>query len=270
VVDSWFKKAFGAHYPLLYAHRDIAEAKRCLELLPHLAPLGQGTCGQVLDLGCGDGRHLELLVETGHRVVGLDLSAELLALARSRLNSTGEFDLVRGDMRRLPFSGAAFSAVLSLFTAFGYFGSPEANQEPVGEVARVLVPGGHWFLDYFDGDKVRAELGGKGSSLRERDLGPLVVREERELVEAESLVAKRVHLEPRPGFLAEAGKFGIPAAGLRYTERVAVFTLKELDTMADKAGMSRVAAAGGYNGELLGEGNRWVLVFRKNTKDTIL
>lgn len=270
MTDSWFKQAFGAHYPLLYAHRDMAEAKRCLDLLPRLAPLGPTSGGQLLDLGCGDGRHLELLLESGHRVVGLDLSAELLAVARSRLNRAGGFGLVRGDMRRLPFSGEAFSVVLSLFTAFGYFGSDEGNREPVGEVARVLAPGGHWFLDYFDGDKVRNELGGKGPDLRERELGPLVVREERVFDESSSEVAKRVHLEPRAGFLDEAEEFGIPAAGLRYTERVAVFTLEELDTMAQQAGLVRVAAAGGYDGERLGSGNRWILVFRKNTKDTIL
>lgn len=270
MADSWFKQAFGAHYPLLYAHRDLAEAKRCLDLLPGLAPLGQNSGGQVLDLGCGDGRHLELLMKSGQRVVGLDLSAELLAAARTRLKRTGEFDLVRGDMRILPFIGEAFSTVLSLFTAFGYFGSFEANCEPAAEVARVLVPGGHWFLDYFDGDKVRDELRGKGSDLRERDLGPLVVCEEREFDESRSQVSKRVHLEPRPGYLDEAGELGIPATGLSYTERVAVFTLEELDTMAGQAGLSRVAAAGGYDGEPLGEGNRWILVFRKIPKDTIL
>jgi ubiquinone/menaquinone biosynthesis C-methylase UbiE len=144
VGDGWFKQAFGAHYPLLYGHRDTAEAKRCLELLPRLAPL------------------VSLLVQSGHAVVGLDLSAELLAIARARRNGKGSSGLVRGDMRQLPFADAAFSSVLSLFTAFGYFGSPAANREPVREVARVLVPGGHWYLDYFDEKSLKSVNGKLG------------------------------------------------------------------------------------------------------------
>lgn len=268
--DGWFRQAFGAHYPLLYQHRDTAEAKRCLALLPRLAPLVPASGGQVLDLGCGDGRHLELLLESGQAAVGLDLSAPLLSLARSRIQRETPPGLVRGDMRALPFSDAAFPAVLSLFTAFGYFGSPAANRVPVQEVARVLVPGGHWYLDYFDGDKVRAELGGQEPQLRERELGPLVIREEREFVQGESLVEKRVHLAPRSGCQTEAKKYGISAEGLRYTERVAVFTLEDLDTMTGQSGMTRVAAAGGYDGEPLGQGSRWILVFQKNPKDIIL
>ena len=267
MTDNWFAQAFGAHYPLLYQHRDAAEASKCLDLLPRLAPFVVGRDRLVLDLGCGDGRHLELLAELGYAAVGLDLSAELLRGARSRNGDGAPSTLVRGDMRRLPFAEASFSAVLSLFTAFGYFGPPAANQDPVREVARVLTPGGHWFLDYFDGDQVRAELGGGESHTRERELGPLVVREERKFVPDDCLVVKRVRLGVRPGHQVEAAKLGVPAEGLAYTEKVAVFTRRELDDMAAKEGLARVGAAGGYEGQPFGEGSRWIMVFRKNAKD---
>ncbi len=269
VADNWFAQAFGAYYPLLYQHRDTAEASKCLDLLTSLAPLVGSRGRLILDLGCGDGRHLDLLAKLGYAAVGLDLSAELLSGARSRNGEGAPATLVRGDMRCLPFAGASFSAVLSLFTAFGYFGPPAANQGPVREVARVLAPGGHWFLDYFDGDKVRAELAGGESHTRERELGPLVVREERKLVTDDCLVVKRVRLEARPGHLAEAAKLGVSEVGLEYTEKVAVFTLRELDDMAATEGMTRVGAAGGYEGQPLGGGSRWVLVFRKNAKDAL-
>jgi SAM-dependent methyltransferase len=266
VADRWYRRAFGAHYPLLYRHRDEAEAARCLALLPRLAPLRGEPARPILDLGCGDGRHLALLRQVGCAAVGLDLSADLLAFARSR----GPGGLVRGDMRRLPFARRSFASVLSLFTAFGYFSTVTANQMPIHEVARVLVPGGHWFLDYFDGDKVREELAAPGPRTRERELGPLTVREEREFREIDSLVAKKVHLQPKPGCLDAAAGYGIPAEGLEYTEQVMVFTLEELDTMARQAGMTRVGSAGGYGGETLGRGNRWILAYQKATKDSIL
>lgn len=265
--QEWFETAFKSHYPLLYQHRDTAEARKCLDLLPSLAPLPTVQGQLILDLGCGDGRHLELLGKLGHAAVGLDLSMELLHGAQTRLGKERTSPLVRGDMRRLPFREASFSTVLSLFTAFGYFGPPAANQDPVREVARVLVPGGHWFLDYFDCDRVRAELGGGEPRVRDRELGPLKVREKRRFVAEESLVAKQVRLEPRPGHEPEAAKLGVPADGLEYTEKVAIFTLRELDDMASKENLTRVAAAGSYEGVSLGDGNRWILVFRKNTRD---
>jgi SAM-dependent methyltransferase len=269
VTDNWFVPAFGAHYPLLYQHRDAAEAIECLDLLPRLAPLTSATNRPILDLGCGDGRHLDVLRERGHEAIGLDLSADLLRSALTRDHKGGHPVLVRGDMRTLPFADDSFASVLSLFTAFGYFGPPSANRDPIREVSRVLTEGGHWFLDYFDGDHVRRELGSGEPAPRQREIGPLVVDEIRSFESDTAQVCKRVHLRPRPGMQEDAARWGVPGEGLEYTERVAVFTLNELDTMAAREGLTRVAQSGGYEGIPLGEGNRWILVYRKNPKDVI-
>lgn len=267
MADNWFIPAFGAHYPLLYQHRDAAEAERCLQLLPRLAPLTTGPGQRILDLGCGDGRHLDGLVELGYAATGLDLSADLLACAKDREFPSRPLELVRADMRSLPFADGSFASVLSLFTAFGYFGPPAANAAPVREVARVLAPGGNWFLDYFDGDKVRAELGSGESFHRQREVGPLEVGEERSFDASSSQVSKLVVLKPRDGFEEEAARWGVPLTGLEYTEQVAVFTLAELDALAANEGMSRIASAGGYDGQSLGDGNRWILVYQLNARD---
>jgi SAM-dependent methyltransferase len=255
----WFVAAFGAHYPLLYRHRDLAEARQCLELLPRLAPLVSHLGDRplpVLDLGCGDGRHLGLLHESGVPAVGLDLSPQLLSGAGPGL------DLVRGDMRRLPFVADCFGAVLSLFTAFGYFGTPAGNAAPVKEIARVLQAGGHWFLDYFDGDRVRDELG-TADHVRERELDCLLVRETRRYQAERCQVIKDVVLRARPGFEREAAAAGVGDRGLTYREQVAVFTLAELDGMTGEQGLRRVAGVGDYEGAALGDGPRWLLVYRK-------
>jgi len=250
----------------LYRHRDETEARLCLALLPRLAPL-DAVVGPILDLGCGDGRHLQWLAATGLPVVGLDLSSHLLARAAERL-STGRVPLLRGDMQSLPLVGNSFGTVLSLFTAFGYFGAPAQNSRPVAEVARVLRPGGHWFLDYFDGQKVLAELGDGQPRRRERELDCLFIRETRRYQSQTRQVVKDVLLTALAGREAEAAKWGIGPQGLAYTEQVAVFTIAELDEMAQAQGMVRVAAAGDYNGAPLGEGSRWILVYRKEQTQT--
>jgi len=263
----WYAAAFGAHYPLLYQHRDQAEARRCLELLPRLAPLTGAAAGPILDLGCGDGRHLRWLAAAGHEVVGLDLSPHLLAAALAR-QGTRPLTLVRGDMRCLPFADGRCAAVLSLFTAFGYFGPPAANGQPVAEVARVLRPGGHWFLDYFDGDRVRAELGSGQPQVRDRELDCLQVRETRRYLVERRQVIKDVRLTARSGQETAAAAVGVGPEGLRYAEEVAVFTLAELDALAGGHAMVRVAAAGDYDGAPLGAGSRWILVYRKEQDRT--
>lgn len=266
--DAWFAAAFGAHYPLLYAHRDEGEARRCLELLPRLAPLtGDDGRGLVLDLGCGDGRHLAALNAGGVPVVGVDLSAALLARAVQRRPSSGAWPLVRGDMRHLALVGDAFASVLSLFTAFGYFGPLERNLPVIGEVARVLRPGGHWFLDYFDGDAVRRELSAGDIAVRERDIGPLRVSETRRLAPAQDQVCKDVVLSPLAGREDEAAAVGVPPQGLAYTETVALFDVEDLDRLAAGLKLVRVAAAGSYDGAALGAGDRWLLVYRYEGED---
>jgi hypothetical protein len=153
--------------------------------------------------------------------------------------------------------------VLSLFTAFGYFGERTEHAAVVAEVARVLADGGHWFLDYFAADRVREELATGPSRLREREVAPLRIREVRRLETAPACVAKDVELTPLAGQEEEAGTFGVPPAGRRYTERVALFSLAELDVLAASAGLVRVAAAGGYDGQSLGAAgaDRWILVY---------
>ncbi len=258
---NWFATAFGAHYPVLYAHRDEAEARRAVAAFAALAAPGPG---RVLDLGCGAGRHLGPLTGRGWTAVGLDLSAALLAAATAGA-AVRPAPLVRGDMRRLPLRGGACARVLSLINAFGYFGDMPHHQPVVAEVGRVLAGQGRWFLDYLNCAAVRAELDG-GPRTREREAGPLRVTERRRL--AGERVEKEVLLRPAPGAEEQAAALGVPAAGLSYVETVALFDIDALDVLAAAHGLRRAAAGGGYGGEAFGAASpRWLLVYAKDAGD---
>jgi SAM-dependent methyltransferase len=102
--------------------------ERFLELVP---PPGHGT----LDLGCGEGRVGRRLAEQGHRMVGVDVSALLVALARD----AGGYDLVlEADAAALPFEDECFDVVV----AFMSLQDIDDMQAAVAEAARVLEPGG--------------------------------------------------------------------------------------------------------------------------------
>jgi ubiquinone/menaquinone biosynthesis C-methylase UbiE len=73
--------------------------------------------GLVLDLACGTGRHIIPLSKEGYNMVGLDVSSNLLRIAKKQ---EGDVQLIKADMRFLPFAAEAFSAAVSMDTSFGY------------------------------------------------------------------------------------------------------------------------------------------------------
>lgn len=95
----------------------------------------------VLDVATGTAAVAILLARrTGCRVVGLDQSAEMLAVGRSRVERAGLSDrirLVEGRAERLPFADSEFDAV-SFTYLLRYVADPAAT---LGELARVARPG---------------------------------------------------------------------------------------------------------------------------------
>ncbi len=75
------------------------------------ARLPAGPHARVLDVGCGDGRHILEAERRRCFAVGLDCDPGALRKARQRLAGSG-VDLVVGDAARLPFRDAAFDAVI--------------------------------------------------------------------------------------------------------------------------------------------------------------
>jgi SAM-dependent methyltransferase len=105
--------------------------------------------GPLLDLGCGNGRHMQLAGSMGYECVGVDASAEMLATARRRLGPTAR--LVRGDARAVPLGPMAASVVLCVAVVH-HIRDGRDRARAVLEVARALRPGGHalisvWALD---------------------------------------------------------------------------------------------------------------------------
>lgn len=108
----------------------------------------------LLDIGTGTGRMLELLSPRAERAIGIDVSPEMLAIARDKLLSEKLVNTqVRlGDLYRLPFADAGkgdneagFEAIL-FHQVLHYLDDPGAA---VAEAARVLAPGGHLLIADF-------------------------------------------------------------------------------------------------------------------------
>ena len=94
---------------------------------------------RVLDVACGTGVVAVTAARLGAFVTGLDLTPELLAVARDNARIAGvHIDFHEGDCERLPFDAAAFDVIVS---QFGHIFAPRPDVA-LGEMLRVLKSGG--------------------------------------------------------------------------------------------------------------------------------
>jgi len=94
---------------------------------------------RVLDVACGTGVVAVTAARMGARVTGLDLTPELLEVARINAGLADvSIDWHQGDVEQLPFEPGTFDAVLS---QFGHMFAPRP-EVAIGEMLRVLKPGG--------------------------------------------------------------------------------------------------------------------------------
>ncbi|WP_135826926.1 class I SAM-dependent methyltransferase [Halorussus ruber] len=95
-----------------------------------------------LDLGCGNGRHAELLADHADRVVAADVSRGLLDTARERAAERGfDLDLVQADAARLPLWDATVDLAVYVATLH-HLPTREARVESLNELARLLTTEG--------------------------------------------------------------------------------------------------------------------------------
>ena len=111
VISHWNRRAAafdqGPTHGLLSPAQDSAWRGVAARLAP------PGTALEVLDVGCGTGFLALLLAEAGHRAQGVDLAADMLALARGKAAARGlEVPFREGDAEAPPFPPASFDLVV--------------------------------------------------------------------------------------------------------------------------------------------------------------
>lgn len=109
-----------------------------------LGELGASLSGdeRVVEIGCGIGRLTRALAPRVQSVDALDISEEMLTQAREHNPGLANVRWLHGDGTTLnPLPDAAYDACIS-FVVFQHLPDPELTYGYVGEIARVLRPGG--------------------------------------------------------------------------------------------------------------------------------
>jgi SAM-dependent methyltransferase len=101
--------------------------------------------GRVVDLACGPGGWVRMLRREGYDVVGVDISPEMIRLARAAAPSA---KFVCGSMTRVKLPPC--DAVTALGEAFNYLLRPSAVRRVFRQVADTLRPGGVFVFDFLE------------------------------------------------------------------------------------------------------------------------
>lgn len=235
----WFRNWFGAEYLELYKHRTPeaaqAEIRQLFTLLPP-SPFGD-RYHSALDIACGAGRHTIEIAQFVPEVIGADLSEALLDEARA----AGCKQLVRADMRALPFREEQFEIIFSLFNSFGYFSTDEEHLLLLRHWSALLKPGGVFVLDFFNRTRVIERLVPHSTEHRE-------IRDD---TNSPKNIRYEVHRRLSPDgsrIEKEIQRYGEGEVE-EYLESVRLFTPTELTAIVTDAGFIVEGEYGSYGGE---------------------
>jgi SAM-dependent methyltransferase len=171
----------------------LSEPANCREYVALHQHLEVGAGDRLLDMACGSGLAIELARARGASCAGIDASARLVAIAQDR---NPESDIRVGDMNELPWDDGGFDVVTSFRGIWG------TTLEAIGELYRVLVPGGRAGLSVWG--HVKKSSGAWA-------LAPFLMAAEDKVQNQSSMVSLG-----RPG----AGEDALAKAGFEDVERV--------------------------------------------------
>ena len=114
--------------------------------------LGLAPPRDVLDVGCGNGRHAIELARRGYRVVGIDVAARFLALARAAAEYAGVAVEFRHQRASTLTDRGRYDVALAYWHTIGFMADAEIRQH-FAAIRGALRPGG-FFLYAFQGPKL--------------------------------------------------------------------------------------------------------------------
>ena len=240
---SWFEEWFDSPlYEKLYSNRDEKDAASLAELIEEVIPVSDYR--NILDLGCGRGRHSITLAQRGYQVTGIDLSKKAIQKAKriARQKNLDNVEFFVRDMRApLP---KQFDAIVNLFTTFGYFLEDEENRRVLVNTQKMLKKGGILFLDYLNPHYVEKNLVPSESGMYEN-------------------LTYNITRKINDGMVFKTIQFSDDSLDkpVKYRERVKLYDLEWFRDVLTESGYDIIETYGNYEGSpFLVESSRMIIV----------
>lgn len=239
--DEFWKAVEPVLFNAQAVERAPEEIDRIINLLELKPPLN------ILDLGCGVGRHALEFAKRGYEVVGVDRTRFYLDRARETASSEGlDIDLVQADMREFVREDA-FDLVVNLWTSFSYFEDIEDDRKILENAYKFLKRGGVFTIQMMS-KEVLARIFVERSW---REVDGVLLLEEREVQKDWSWIKNR-------WIIIKDGE----RTDLDLSHRL--YSATELKTMMSEVGFQNISVYGDYEGsDYDNDALRMVMVARK-------
>ena len=146
-----FKK-YADCYDLLYEDKNYQE--ECNFVNSIFETYSKKKANSILDLGCGTGSHALLFADMGYAVTGVELSENMLEIARKKAADQKKcISFVQQDIRRLDLP-QKFDAAVAMFAVMGYQTTNHDFEDTLTSVRRHLNTGGLFIFDVWFGPAV--------------------------------------------------------------------------------------------------------------------
>lgn len=134
----------------MYENKDYnREVNYVLDLLQRFSPNAKS----ILDIGCGTGKHLSILASHGYSATGVDLSHDMLNIAK---NNYPDIDFFQGDAREFQLPNK-FDAIVSLFHVASYQTTNTDLKQYFTNISNHLLNDGIVIFDFWYGPGVLSD-----------------------------------------------------------------------------------------------------------------
>lgn len=243
--SEWFKDWFNtSQYLDVYKHRNEDDAEDHIKLILENVLIKPDA--KILDMACGAGRHAIILARKNFDVTAVDLSENLLKVAKQNAkNEKLTIRFIHSDIRNFN-TDIKFDLVLNLFTSFGYFETDEENFSVLDKAFKLLNKDGFFVLDYFNSEYLKKNL----IEYSREKIGDEVIFQKRKI--EGSRVIKKITIQ-KNGELNE------------YTESVRMYNYDELTEQLKKIGFDIYKTFGDFFGNKfdLQNSSRLIMICKK-------
>jgi len=144
-----FGKTYSKYYNLLYKDKNYQEEYNYIhDLIKKHGNIGNKN---ILDIGCGTGKHLSFFKKDGYTVYGVDISENMISEARKYLQQEDGFICSKASEFKI---NKKIDAIISLFHVMNYQTENDELEKVFQNVSNHLTDGGLFIFDFWYGPAV--------------------------------------------------------------------------------------------------------------------